>query len=188
MVSIARHSYASRITESTIVLPRAQCQSLRGTMVVASGDGDGDSGGGSGDSDTRRRIAEVGKRDARSRIAEVGQCDARSRIAEVGRCDAMAACDGDEAGVCAVDNVAPIEPLQHSPVLGLRCGPNTGMSSPGSLERMEEVRGAWTAMANAPVSPYPPGLAGMVRERCHGREGSRTLGSWHARTRERCWS
>ena len=43
---------------------------------------------------------------------EVGQCDARSRVAEAGRCNAMAACDGDEAGVCAVDNVAPIQPLQ----------------------------------------------------------------------------
>jgi hypothetical protein len=109
MVSIARspplntaqHSYASRISESTMVLPRAQRPLLRGAMVVASGNGNGngDNGGG-GNSDARRRIDKVGKRDARSRIAEVGQCNARSHIAEAGRCNAMAVCGGDEAG-CA---------------------------------------------------------------------------------------
>ena len=56
----ARHSYASRISESTMVLACAQRTSLRGTNVVASGDGDVDNGGGGDDSDVRRRIAEVG--------------------------------------------------------------------------------------------------------------------------------
>jgi hypothetical protein len=113
MVSIARspplnttqHSYASRISESTMVLSHAPCPLLRGTMVVASGNGDGNgngngngNNGGGGDSNARCRIAEVGKHNGRSQIAEVGQCDARSCIAKVGRCDAMAACGGDEAG------------------------------------------------------------------------------------------
>jgi hypothetical protein len=55
----AQHSYASRISESTMVLSRAQHPLLHGAMVVASGDGDGDNGG----SDARRRIAEVEKCD-----------------------------------------------------------------------------------------------------------------------------
>lgn len=143
---------------SAMELSCAQRLSLRGAMVVASGDGKGNGNGdngGAGDSDARRRIAEVGKCNARSRIAEVGQCDARSRIAEAGRCDAMVACEGDVAGVCAVDNVAPIQPLQSSPVLGLRCWPNRGTSLAGLIRKYGGSRGSVVSNEQRICVPLP---------------------------------
>jgi len=57
------------------------------------------------------------------------------------------------------------QPPNSSPVLGLHCGGNGSTSLAGLIKSLEEGGGAWSAAANAPVSPVSPDplrLAGTV--------------------------
>jgi len=70
-----------------------------------------------------------------------------------------------QRGCTRLTTLAPAQPPKSSPALGLHCGANGSASLAGLIKSLEEGGGAWSAAANAPVSPVSPsplGLAGQV--------------------------